>query len=184
MKAISILMCGLTLIGSGFAQQFSFRTFDGKDDLLNTKYSILKNPNYETCGIGHDNAADNRPATIEVFPEQVSAHVGDKVELRFDATTICRGNMVTDPRGVAVGHGNGRLGYIEWEPGAVQSLPDTYGIASYNTGYSQPRTGSILVYINLRCAVPKKNFPCVISRSIPISIVAKGTPLKRRVPHP
>ena len=172
------ISCGLLFCECAVSQKTSFRRFDPKDDLLNTRYTKLKIPNLEhQCGIGPQVGFKDAPSQIEVFPTSISAKVGEKVELRFDASTICFGQTITDSTGIEFGNpGMHRLGYIEFEPGVVLDLPDVYGIGTFETGYTQPRSGSVLVSIDVRCAVPKSNQACRFSRQIPISIIAKSQP--------
>jgi hypothetical protein len=172
---------------SSSQNQTSFTTFDYKTNLINTRYKNMINKNvYHQCGIGPQTLGiPDAPPTIEVFPEYISTHVGDPVELRFDASTICYGQTVADSTNIEYGNqGMHPIGSIEFEPGIVLAFREMYGIGTFVTGYSQPRSGSVVISFDLRCKVPRADWSCKVSRSIPISIVAKDKPLNKLTATP
>ena len=130
---------GLLLLSVyGTAQaQFRFEYFGGQTEQGRSK------DQRPGCACG--------PLGAVVSPTSITAKAGTSVSLRFDTSRICYGQTVIDMAGKSLGPGGGIAGTMTWENGAVQDLPDTWGVATYVPGYAQAGAYSLQLTVNVQC---------------------------------
>jgi hypothetical protein len=124
------------------------------------------------CGI-YAGAIDPIRRAITVSPSNVQTRVNQKVQIRYDASLICNGQSIADMNGVDSKKPNfGGVGTIQFESGAVMTLPNTYGIATFS-GYTTAKTDSIHIIIKLQCYdTGSANCirPCGAAIDIPVTV--------------
>jgi|HubBroStandDraft_6_1064221.scaffolds.fasta_scaffold07257_9 hypothetical protein len=99
------------------------------------------------------------PDAVEVFrrgitfaPNPVVVNVNQPVEINFDASTICNGQSVQDTSGTIVGDARFKgVGNVIWEPGVVQTLPNSYGIVRLDQGFPEAKKYNVQFNISLYC---------------------------------
>jgi hypothetical protein len=91
------------------------------------------------------------------------------------------GQTIRDKNGTSYPN-NGPLGTATWEVGAVQNLPDIYGMITY-TAYQQPKNETITITVNpqcydtgAKCRMPNKYSQCSATMSVPIVVLPAATP--------
>lgn len=102
------------------------------------------------CGIDPTYLEDFRKQ-ITVSPNIVKVSLGQKVQIRYDASAICNGETIRDTNGVEIGKPKfAGVGTVNWDDGTVQKLPDVYGIVSHS-GYTQTNVDDIRFDITVQC---------------------------------
>src|ERR1700675_2168721 len=119
----------ILLCGSSLHAQFSYQPFDPSQDIQNT---IVKKQ-VPGCACAYT-VMYPQLKDIQVSPTSVQTTVGQSVQIRYDASGVCMGQTVRNSNGQT----SAPYGTARWEVGAMQDLPDTYGIISF-TGYNQPK---------------------------------------------
>jgi len=174
-KFVSILffLFGASLL---FAQTTTYKRFPGNEALQSARWHQIAGCG---CGINPSYPEDFRK-TITVSPTSVTTVVGQPVQIRYDASTICNGQGVRDVNGVDVSKPNfAGVGTVTWEAGVIQNLPDAYGIVTFS-GYAQPTTDSIKFNIQVqcydtgaKCTTPDHYMVCPTSTTIPVTVTAR-----------
>jgi hypothetical protein len=121
--------------------------------------------------------SDNAPSILQVSPNQnVTVHVGQPVQLRYDGSVICHRQMIWDMTGKAHKSvdqlGDLTVGSVEWEVGSLWALPLEWGVVTYS-GYVQAGTYQVTFKLMLQCHDDFKNctHTCVATKTITINVV-------------
>jgi hypothetical protein len=125
------------------------------------------------------------PTYVETFrrgitfaPKPVVVKVNQPVEINFDASTICNGQSIQDIYGTIVGdtHFKG-VGIVTWEPGVVQTLPNTYGIVRLDNGFPEAKKYTVQFDISLycfdtgaKCTANNNHKKCTASVTVPVIV--------------
>jgi hypothetical protein len=135
------------------------------------------------CGIGNGGGAVTKEMLFS--PTAVTTGVNQPVQIRYDATQICRKQGISDLNGnkSSTELGNLTLGYVQWEVGAVSPLPLEWGIITYDSGYAQPTQQKITINLKVRCTDTPHNKKdgvevcggsgynvCTASATIPVTV--------------
>ena len=143
MTIITMLTVGLTLV----AQTITYNSFPASETIQSSQWHQITGCH---CGIDKTLPEPFRK-TITVNPSQVQTRVNQPVQIRYDASTICNGQGVLDVNGVDISKPNfGGVGTIQFEAGAIKTLPDAYGIVTFS-GYTQAKNDTIHINIALQC---------------------------------
>jgi hypothetical protein len=142
------------LFGFGFAGEFaraqttSWAPFPSSENIQN-KFHLGQTPG---CNCGIDaGSTDTHINKIYVEPTAIVTTSGRPISIRYDASAVCRGQTIRDLNGIPITNPkHGRMGTIEWQPGTIQDLPDTFGVATFS-GYTQPTTNQIALTIQVQC---------------------------------
>jgi hypothetical protein len=134
-------------------------------------------PQHAGCACGAD-GDDIRYRGIDV-QQEVFARVGQPVALRFDASTICRGQTILDTNNVRLVHGGQgpAVGRIRWAPGLSHQLPDVFGIATLTGGYATGGKYTIELDLDVRCfdtgsecKIGNKYVECSAKATVPVVV--------------
>lgn len=155
------------LAWGGAAAQYSYAPFPAAESRQNTPPVSSRQVPGCDCGT----------KTVAV-PSSITTRVGTPVTLRYDASNICQGQTVRDLNGKEFGKGFASAGKVQWEIGAVQTLPDAYGVATYDKGYSQAGSSTATVTVSVQCydvgAKCKSSTHynvCTATGTVPVNIV-------------
>jgi hypothetical protein len=153
----------------------TYAKFPADQDVQNT---VARGVQVEGCACGMGPAATNpQLRNMLVSPTSGKPILGQAFQIRYDASAICRGQSVRDTNGVA-GAGMGPLGTANWQTGAIQDLPDAYGIISY----AFPSAGHFDVTIHIKlqcydsgakCQEAGHYSTCEVSATVPVDVSPK-----------
>jgi hypothetical protein len=121
--------------------------------------------------------SNNAPSILQISPNQnVTVHIGQPVQLRYDGSVICHRQMIWDMDGKerkSVDQvGDLIVGSIEWEIGSLWALPLEWGVVTYS-GYAQTGTYQVTFKLMLQCHDEVKNctHTCIATKIVTINVI-------------